>query len=116
MKKFPYLLTIICCIILAACEKPDVPTPPDPPTPPEDTTVTPGLSYWEVLDTTYTIRDYTVPSHTAFKIALTTCAADSNDANMAALQQRIKELVPKEEPYCMVATINGDPKTHMGFC
>ena len=25
-------------------------------------------------------------------------------------------LVPREEPYCMVATINGDPKTRMGFC
>ena len=25
-------------------------------------------------------------------------------------------LVPKEQPYCMVATINGDPKTRMGFC
>ena len=25
-------------------------------------------------------------------------------------------LVDKEDPYCMVATINGDPKTRMGFC
>ena len=25
-------------------------------------------------------------------------------------------LVPREQPYCMVATINGDPKTRMGFC
>ena len=25
-------------------------------------------------------------------------------------------LVPKEQPYCVVATINGDPRTRMGFC
>ena len=25
-------------------------------------------------------------------------------------------LRPKEDPYCMVATINGDPKSRMGFC
>jgi len=56
-----------------------------------------------------------VPSHTAFKIALTTCAANPTDANRESLQQTIKALVPKTEPYCMVATINGDPHTRMAF-
>ena len=74
------------------------------------------MTKWEVLDTTYTVAKYTVPSHTAFKIALTKCVADSSEANKAALDQAIQNLVPKEEPYCMVATLNGDPKTQMGFC
>ena len=119
MKKyFSYLLMVLCCILLAACEKPVTPTPQDddPVTPPEDTTITPELTQWEIWDTTYTVRDYTVPSHTAFKIALTTCAANPTDENLEAVRKKIDQLVPKEEPYCMVATFNGDPKTHMGFC
>ena len=113
MKKFYYLL-LLSCITLVAC-KPDPVNPPDPdPTPGPDTTKV--LTEWEILDTTYTPTKYTVPSHTAFKIALTTCSANPTDENRAALQQKIEELVPNTEPYCMVATINGDPKTRMGFC
>ncbi len=41
--------------------------------------------------------DYTVPSYVAHLV-------DSSAI-----------LVPKEQPYCMVATINGDPRTRMGF-
>ena len=112
MKKLSYYLFIVCCLLFAACTEPVGPEPdPDP----QDTVEVP-LTEWEILDTTYTVAAYTVPSHTAFKIALTTCAANPTDANRAALQQKIDELVSKEEPYCMVATINGDPKTHMGFC
>ena len=48
--------------------------------------------------TLYEKADYTVPSFIAHLI----------DAN-APLQA-------KEEPYCVVATIHGDPKTRMGFC
>lgn len=114
MKKLYYLL-LAGCFALVACEKPVGPDTPEKPDEPKDTTET-ELTKWEVLDTTYTIRDYTVPSHTAFKIALTSCMADSSEANLAALDQAIKDLVPKEEPYCMVATFNGDPKTQMGFC
>lgn len=116
MKKIPYFLMLVGCIVLAACEKPDVPTPPDPPQ--EDTTVVPPAtkSEWEILDSTYTVVDYTVPSHTNFRIALTACMADSSEANRAALNQAIKDLVPKEEPYNIVATFNGDPHTQMGFC
>ena len=42
--------------------------------------------------------DYTVPSY------------------IASLVDPSTTLVSKEQPYCMVATINGDPKTRMGFC
>ena len=47
----------------------------------------------------FTSADYTIPSFIAFRI--------SGDSSV---------LVSKEQPYCMVATINGDPKTRMGFC
>lgn len=47
---------------------------------------------------TYDSRDYTVPSFIAF------------------LLDETAPLVGKEEPYCLVATINGDPRTRMGFC
>ena len=114
MKKLYYVL-LAGCFALVACEKPVEPDTPEKPDEPKDTTQT-ELTKWEILDTTYTVRDYTVPSHTAFKIALTTCISDSSEANLAALDQAIKDLVPKEEPYCMVATFNGDPKTQMGFC
>lgn len=110
-------IAIAICMVMVSC-KPDNPiTPPEPidPTDPTEDTTAVEMSKWEVLDTTYTIRDYTVPSHTAFKIALTACIADSSDANKAALDAAIKALVPKTEPYCMVATFNGDPKTNMGF-
>lgn len=46
----------------------------------------------------YTRADYTVPSFIAHLV----------DGNAP--------LVGKEEPYNMVATINGDPRTRMGFC
>ena len=47
----------------------------------------------------YTTVDYTVPSFMTY--------LQTNDPSV---------LQDKEEPYCMVATINGDPKTRMGFC
>jgi len=48
--------------------------------------------------TLYEKADYTVPSF------------------VAHLMDQNVPLQAKEEPYCMVATINGDPKTRMGFC
>ncbi len=102
------------CLVMTACKQETPVTPPDDPVVPQDTTPV-ELTKWEILDTTYTVRDYTVPSHTFFKMALTTCAADSSEANKEALEQAIQNLVPKTEPYCMVATFNGDPKTNMGF-
>ena len=49
--------------------------------------------------TLYERADYTVPSFVAF--------LQNQDSSV---------LVDKENPYCVVATINGDPKTRMGFC
>lgn len=46
----------------------------------------------------YRSEDYTVPSFMAFLISDTAT------------------LVDKHEPYCMVATVNGDPVSQMGFC
>ena len=47
----------------------------------------------------YTTVDYAVPSFIQF--------LQSKDSSL---------LRPKEQPYCAVATINGDPKTRMAFC
>ena len=47
----------------------------------------------------YETVDYTVPSFMEFLL--------SGDSSV---------LVDKHDPYCMVATINGDPRTRMGFC
>ena len=52
----------------------------------------------QVGDKVYRSEDYTVPSFIAWLLTDTAT------------------LVGKEEPYCMVATINGDPMTRMGFC
>ena len=52
----------------------------------------------QVNNSIYRSTDYTVPSFIQF------------------LQDSTSTLVTKEEPYCMVATINGDPRTRMGFC
>ena len=111
-------LLIVCCIAFAAC-KPDSPIGPQEPEEPEkpdpqDTTVV-EKTEWEIADSLYTVADYTVPSHTAFKVAVQACANDPSEANLQIMREKIKELVPKEEPYCMVATINGDPKTRMAF-
>ena len=35
---------------------------------------------------------------------------------VAHLTDEAVALQPKETPYCVVATVNGDPKTRMGFC
>ncbi len=93
----------------------------EPPIDPKDTTqVDTGKVYvpkteWEKADSMYTIADYTVPSHTALKIAITACAKSPTEENLEKMRQRIAELQPKQMPYCMVATINGDPATRMGF-
>ena len=111
MKKY-YFLMLACSLAFAACKTPVTQEEPENP---KDTTEV-QLTEWEVLDTTYKAADYAIPSHTAFKIALTACAANPTEANIAAVRQKIEELQPKETPYCMVATFNGDPKSRMGFC
>ena len=47
----------------------------------------------------YESADYAVPSFVQFLLT----------GDSAVLK-------PKQTPYCMVATVNGDPKTRMGFC
>ena len=113
MKKFTYFLMMSCMVLFAAC-KPNIPDTPDNPDQPKDTVH--ELTEWEKVDSMYTVDDWTVPSHTMLKIAIQACAENPSEANLKAMYDKVKELVPKTEPYCMVANINGDPKTRMGFC
>ena len=81
----------------------------------------------EVLaaDTLYKIEDYTIPSFIPFLIAKETARVDSflaTDAEKAAIAGKLEamyaaaaQLVNKEEPYNMIANINGDPHTRMAF-
>ncbi len=105
-----------CCIVLLAACKSDPAVEPDPKDPKDSTEVYVPKTEWELADSIYTIADWTVPSHTMLKIAIQSCSNDSSKENIEAMRQAIKALVPKTEPYCMIATINGDPKTRMGFC
>lgn len=116
MKKIYSLLMVSCMVFFAACKPDPVVEPDDPKPEPKDSTeqIVPKTE-WEMADSLYTVADYTVPSHTMLKIAIQACTKDSSEANKQALRQAIKDLVPKTEPYCMIANINGDPKTRMGF-
>ena len=70
----------------------------------------------EVLaDTVYAQADYTVPSYVEFLIAKNAAVASPTQANLQELVDKVAALQVKEMPYNMVATINGDPKTRMGF-
>lgn len=118
MKKIYSILMVGCMVLFAAC-KPDPIIDPDPdpePQPQDSTEQYVPKTEWELADSLYTVADYTVPSHTVLKIAIQACTKDSSEANKEALRQAIKNLVQKTEPYNIVATINGDPKTRMGFC
>ncbi len=116
MKKIYSFLMVGCMVLFAACKPDPVVEPDDPKPEPKDSTeqIVPKTE-WEMADSLYTVADYTVPSHTMLKIAIQACTKDSSEANKQALRQAIKNLVPKTEPYCMIANINGDPKTRMGF-
>ena len=116
MKKIYSLLMVSCMVFFAACKPDPVVEPNDPKPEPKDSTeqYVPKTE-WEMADSLYTVADYTVPSHTMLKSAIQACTKDSSEANKQALRQAIKNLVPKTEPYCMIANINGDPKTRMGF-
>ena len=116
MKKIYSLLMVSCMVFFAACKPDPVVEPDDPkPEPKDSTEQIVSKTEWEMADSLYTVADYTVPSHTMLKIAIEACTKDSSEANKQALRQAIKNLVPKTEPYCMIANINGDPKTRMGF-
>jgi len=87
----------------------------------------PVLYPHEVLeaDELYKIEDYTVPSFIPFWVAKETARVDSfwaTEEEIAAIQSKIDamneaatKLVNKEEPYNMVANINGNPRTNMAF-
>ena len=71
------------------------------------------------------MEDYTVPSFIPFLVAKEGVRIDSLNpesdlsvipARVAALNTAISNLVGKDEPYNMIANINGDPHTHMAFC
>ena len=69
-----------------------------------------------LADTMYVAREHTIPSYTEFLIAKRAAIADPSQDKLQALVDKVAALQPRENPYCMVATINGDPKTRMGFC
>ncbi len=101
-------------MMFASC-KPEIVNPPTPPE--EDTTqVYVPKTEVEKVDSAYQAKDYTVPSFTQLCIAKEAARANMTAENLALMYEKVSLLVGKEEPYNMVATINGDPKTRMGFC
>ena len=81
----------------------------------------------EVLaaDSLYPMENYTVPSFIPFLVAKEAARIDSFSATpeeIASIAGKLEvmyaeaaKLVGKEEPYNMVATFNGNPRTNMGF-
>ena len=81
----------------------------------------------EVLaaDTLYPMENYTVPSFVPFWVAKEAARIDSFSATpeeIASIAGKLEimyaaaaQLVDKEEPYNMVANINGNPRTNMAF-
>ncbi len=76
-------------------------------------------------DSLYKMGEYTIPSFIEFLVAKEEARIDSLGedvdlsvipAKVAAMQEKIAQLVGKEEPYNLIATFNGDPATQMGFC
>ena len=89
-----------------------------------------GVPQTEAEEAILLVADYRVgkPSHRIAKMAP---AQRRDDPSDYTLYEKVDYTVPsfvahlidasaplqaKEDPYCMVATINGDPKTRMGFC
>ena len=83
----------------------------------------------EVLDAeaTYLMEDFTIPSYIKFLVPKTAAKIDSLDpdnaellptiaGNIVKMNEAIANLQPKQMPYNQIATIYGDPATHMGFC
>ena len=62
------------------------------------------------------MEDYTIPSFVTMMAAREAAREDASEANIQALKEAVANLKTKYEPYCVVATVNGDPKTQMGFC
>ncbi|MBR3647598.1 MAG: metallophosphoesterase family protein [Paludibacteraceae bacterium] len=109
-------------VALVAC-KPDEPqTPPDPPVvdsdsvPVDTVPVVVPKTIVDTIDSMYPAYKYTVPSYVQLCVAKEKARRDLSGENIRVMYEKVEELVGKEEPYCMVATINGDPKNRMGFC
>ena len=75
-------------------------------------------------DELYKIEDYTIPSFIPFWVAKEAARIDSlnPESDLPSIAGKIEEmnaaaaqLVSKEQPYNMIANINGDPKTRMAF-
>lgn len=75
----------------------------------------------------YKMEDYTVPSYIKFLVPKTAAKIDSLDednkellptiaGNLEKMNEAIANLQVKQMPYNQIATIYGDPATHMGFC
>ena len=75
-------------------------------------------------DSLYTIEDYTVPSYIPFLVAKEAARIDSATCTnlslittaLQTMNDAIANLVDREQPYNLVANINGDPRTRMAFC
>jgi len=80
----------------------------------------------EVLaaDEAYKIENYTIPTFTRFLVMKEAARIDSAKCTdfsiitdrLNKMNEAIAELQGKEEPYNMIANINGDPQTRMAFC
>jgi hypothetical protein len=73
--------------------------------------------YDSILDQASRLADsnYTVPSWTEFKKAYTKASKLQDSASCTGLEMVMKNMQPREMPYSIAATFNGDPATRMGF-
>ena len=110
---------MVCCVVFTSCNN-NIPTPPPGPQDSDTIPVTPiepvVMTIVDTIEAMYPAYRYTVPSYTKLCIAMQTARGSLTPENIQAMYDRAAELVGKEEPYCMVATINGDPRHRMGFC
>ena len=59
--------------------------------------------------------DFTVPSFTILKKAIGNSGTGTEADKIKSLEEALKNLQPKETPYSIVANINDDPTSKMGF-
>ena len=59
--------------------------------------------------------DYTIPTWTLLKRAITLASKTGDSASIASLSNAIKSLQSKTQPYSVSVDINGNPSTQMGF-
>ena len=123
MKKYYLPLLSLCFIAFFSCKQDPI-VEPEPkgqdtivePEPKGQDTIPVGPKEVLEVDSLYRQADYTVPSFTALCVAKETARENPTEENFKAMYDKVAQLQPKENPYCMVANINGDPKTRMAFC